>query len=211
VTATTTGNGREATIILPERRRVVLEAHIRGLTPLIVHRFGERAIRGIQIGQGPEAKPKKEPRNPQRDFEEALYKLGQDEHGHERYGFPSMGIKKAMVLAGQRFGDEKGTELYGVMTIPGEFVEIESPNPPRMRTDRTLYQGKTLDLAYRPEFNPWEMHIRIIVNIGLYTVEKVVNLLDMAGTSVGIGNWRIDKKGTFGTWEIVTVKDTGES
>lgn len=192
------------TVQIPEFRRVHVQARIRGLTPLIVNRYSEAKMKQMQEGQGGAAKTKKPPREPEREFQDAQYRLADGGHG-----FPAIGVKKSMVLAGQRFGDEKGTELYGALTIPGEFVRIESPNPPRMRSDRVVLSGasRTSSIAYRPEYSPWETIVPIAFNATFISLDQVINLLSIAGFSVGIGDWRVDKKGNFGTWEVVEVRE----
>jgi hypothetical protein len=189
---------------IPPFQRIRIEARIRGLTPLIVHRQSERSIEEMERKQQGSAKTKKAPREPEREFEEAQYRL--DDGGH---GFKSIGVKLSMVIAGQRFGDEKRTELYGALTIPGEFLRIESPKPPRMRTDPVTLSGasRTKSLAYRPEYWPWEMTVPIVFNATFISLDQVINLLTMAGQSVGIGDWRVDHAGNFGTWEVIDIQE----
>lgn len=189
---------------IPAFRRMHIEARVRGLTPLICHRYSEANMQAMEAAQQGAAKTKKPPRDPEREFQDAQYRLPDGGHG-----FPAIGVKKAMVLAGQRFGDEKGTELYGALTIPGEFLRLESPNPPRMRTDRVVLSGasRTASLAYRPEYWPWETVVPIAFNATFIGLDQVINLLSMAGFSVGIGDWRVDKKGNFGTWEVAEVRE----
>lgn len=206
----TATNGVQATVPaakqvqIPQLRRVFIEARIKGVTPLICHRYSETNLQSMQDAQGGAAKTKKPPRDPEREFQEAQYHLPNGDHG-----FPAIGIKKSMVLAGQRFADEKGTELYGALTIPGEYLAIESPNPPKMRTDRVVLSGasRTASIAYRPEYWPWEIAVPISFNATFISLDQVINLLSIAGFSVGIGDWRVDKKGNFGTWEVVDVRE----
>jgi hypothetical protein len=190
-------------IAIPEFRRAYIEAKIQGLTPLICHRYSEAEREKMEAAQQGAAKTKKPPREPDREFQEAQYRL--QDGGH---GFPAIGIKKAMVLAGQRFGDEKGTELYGAFTIPGEFLRLEIAAEPRMRADRVVLSGasRTASIAYRPEYWPWAITVPIAFNATFISLDQIVNLLTMAGMSVGIGDWRVDKKGNFGTWEVADVR-----
>jgi len=189
---------------IPQLRRVHIEAQIVGLTPLICHRYSEANMQAMEAAQQGAAKTKKPPREPEREFQDAQYRLPDGGHG-----FPAIGIKKAMVLAGQRFGDEKGTELYGALTIPGELLPVVSPHPPRMRTDRVVLSGpsRTASLAYRPEYWPWTITVPIAFNATFISLDQVINLLSMAGFAVGIGDWRVDKKGNFGTWEVGDVRE----
>lgn len=191
------------TIIIPPVERQWIEVRVRGSAPLICHRYSERAQDAMAKAQQGAAKSKKPPREPEREFQDAQYRLPDGRHG-----FPAIGIKRAMVSAGQRFAAERSTELFGAFTIVGELLPIESPREPSMRTDRVVIGGasRTTSLAYRPQYDPWEMVIPLVVNVSFVSVDQIINLLTLAGFSVGIGDWRPERKGPFGTWEIVDMR-----
>jgi hypothetical protein len=205
---TATRNGKETTgqatgdariVLLPARNIQRWEVRIVGETPLITHRFGEDAIQAIQDAQGGAAKTKKPPRDPRREFEQGMYRLPDG-----GYGFPAAGVKLAMTIAGQREAGEKRTELMGRISIASEHLEIISDRPPEMRTDRVRLSGMAgvTSLAYRPVFWPWSMLVPIRFNANTIQLDQVLNILDIAGFSVGIGDWRVDRKGTFGQFSV---------
>lgn len=187
-----------STVFIPELRMARINVRVKGVTPLITHRFSEDVMEKMARDQQGEAKVKKPPRNPQAEFEAACYRT--PEGG---YGFPAAGVKKAMVTAGQRFAGEKGTELYGAFSIPVELLELECGEP-RMREDRVVLSGmsRTSSIAYRPAFFPWGMVIPVFFNADFITAGSLVNLLRLAGQSVGIGDWRVEKKGSFGQFDV---------
>lgn len=189
-------------LTVPTIERVTLRARIEGTTPLIVNRMSEAKIEAIEKSQAGAAKTKKPPRDPHAEFAGAQYRLADGGHG-----FPGGGVKRAMVTAGQRFADEKGTELLGAFTVPAELLRIVADADPRMRTDRVVLAGpsRTTSVAYRPEYWPWAMDVPLIVNVSFIPVDRVINLLQIAGISVGLGEWRVEKKGTFGQFEVVEV------
>ena len=112
---------KENTISIPKLEKEYITVTIRGVTPLIVHRFSLSVQRAIEEAQQGAAKLKKAPRTPDKEFDEAIYRTADGGHG-----FPAIGVKKAMVTAGQRFGDEKGTELFGSFSIPVELLRIDT-------------------------------------------------------------------------------------
>ena len=120
-------------------------------------------------------------------------------------GFPAAGIKKAMVAAAMRVTEAKGTWVRAVLNVEGEqgtgLVAIDSPAP-KMRTDHVVQAGRG-NLRYRPAFFPWKMLVPITFNTDQITANNVVNLLQQAGFSIGIGDWRPEKNGQFGTFEVV--------
>lgn len=192
----------ESRIEIPQLRMARIEVRIQGLTPLITHRFSEDVMQKMADDQQGKAKVKKAPRNPQAEFEAACYRTPGG-----RYGFPAAGVKKAMVTAGQRFAGERGTELYGAFSIPVELLTLECSEP-RMREDRVVLSGmsRTSSIAYRPEFMPWAATIPLTFNADFITADQLVNLLRLAGFSVGLGDWRVEKKGSFGQFEIASVE-----
>jgi hypothetical protein len=192
-------------LVIPKRNQQTFQVRIVGMTPLITHRFGEDAIAEIERSQQGQARDKKPPRDPEREFEQAQYVLERDAEGKPiRWGFPAAGIKLAMTIAGQREAGEKRTELMGRLSIPAEFLEIITPTPPIKRTDRVRLSGMSgvTSLAYRPEFSPWSMIVPVRFNANSISLDQVVNILDLAGSSVGIGDWRVDKKGVHGQFEV---------
>ena len=118
-------------IEIPEIQLGRLLVTLDGATPLITHRFGERARKAIEDKQQGAPRTAKPPRDPEAELRDALYVLGA-----ERYGFPAAGIKKALVAAGGRFADEQMTVLRGVVNVLGDLLEIRAP-PPRMRYSPT--------------------------------------------------------------------------
>ena len=190
------------TVTIPALRMARINVRIKGVTPLITHRFSEDVLEKMAAEQQGAAKVKKPPRDPEAECASACYRTPEG-----RYGFPAAGVKKAMVTAGQRFAGEKGTELYGAFSIPVELLELEC-GAPRMREDRVVLGGmsRTSSIAYRPEFTPWETVVPLLFNADFISADQLVNLLRLAGFSVGIGDWRVEKKGSFGQFEVAEVK-----
>jgi hypothetical protein len=65
---------------------------------------------------------------------------------------------------------------------------------------RTSGMARTPDVRFRPEFTTWSA--RFVVQYSeLMSNETVIDLVDRAG-SVGVGEWRPEKNGSFGTFEV---------
>jgi hypothetical protein len=193
-------------IEIPEIRRVRMQVTIEGVTPLICHRFGERAIEKMEAVQVHAAKLKKEPRDPEADFKDAMYHPNGDVN---RHGFPAGGVKKALVCAGGRFADETMTVLRGVIQIPAFLLDIEAPYP-EMRKDPTRLSNGAANLAYRPGYSPWKMKVPVEFNETMISQAQVLNLFQLAGFSIGLGDWRPEKNGTFGQFQIAGAEVVGE-
>lgn len=188
----------ERTIEIPEIKLDRITVNVVGTSPLLTNRFGENAITSIENKQQKKAKGVKEARDPHAEFVEKLHviKAGRSDLDGT-FGYPSIGIKKCLVVAGGRFADEKMTHLRGAINILGSLIEIKSPAP-TMRTDTVRLQGGVTSIAYRPQFWPWEMEIPVVFNTGIIGPAQILNLFQIAGFAVGFGAWRPELNGVFG-------------
>ena len=159
----------EKTIEIPRIKLRKMVVSIEGQTPLLTNRFGERAVDLIEAKQQKKAKGAKEARVPEQEFMDALHVISEGQ-----FGFPAVGIKKSLVVAGGRFADEKMTHLRGLINVMGDLIPIDAPEP-KMRRDTVRLQGGVTSIAYRPMFMPWSMDIPIVYNWRSADFELVSN------------------------------------
>lgn len=184
----------EVAVSLPTFK--AFEMRIRGLTPLIPNRFGETAIEKLEERQAKSgSRAKLDPRNPEAEFRDGIYL---DDEG--RHCFPGAGIKKAIVTGAMRATEIKGTEARVAFAIPADLIPIIGPEP-RMRRDHVVRAGSG-NIAYRPEYSPWEMTFPVRLYEPVMSLTEFLHAVTMAGFGVGIGNWRPEKNGPFGTFEV---------
>lgn len=62
----------------------------------------------------------------------------------------------------------------------------------------------TADIRYRPEFKHWRVKLPIKYNADKISLEQLVNLFNLAGFGVGVGEWRPEKDGQYGMFHVVT-------
>lgn len=169
--------------------------HLVGTSPLICHRFAEKAKRQMLDKQMKKAVGPKSAKDPEVDYQDSLYPMPDG----DGYGFPAIAFKASMV-GSARFLGLKMTEMRGAFHVPGELVRIIGE--PQMREDMVRLQGNTADIRYRGQFDPWEVHLTIRYNAGFISQEQLANLLVTAGFSQGIGEWRPERDGSNGMWEL---------
>jgi hypothetical protein len=185
-----------------------LRVPIVGTAPLIVHRFSEKAKRQMLDNMQGRKSPK-EAKNPEAEYEAAFYRT--DEGG---YGFPVIAFKAATVGAARFYGKSVS------MTALRQFVFFEAPfskeagqklapitGEPHMREDVTRVGMGGTDLRYRPEFTEWSTEVEVTFVKSMLTRESVLSLIEAGGMGVGIGEWRPEKKGDFGTYQIDETRD----
>lgn len=177
-----------------------LRVPILGTTPLIVHRFSEKAKRQmLDAMQG--KKTPKQPKNPDADYESAFYRFPDGSPD----AFPSSAFKLATVEASRFYGkDVTKVGLRQFVFVFGEgrheFVRIQGD--PTMREDVVRVGRGGTDLRYRPEFTDWRTVLEVTYVTSALTRDSVLSLIDAAGMGVGVGEWRPEKDGTFGTYRI---------
>jgi len=68
--------------------------------------------------------------------------------------------------------------------------------------------NRTKDLAFRPSVFPWKAELKITYHNGeaALSEDMTLRLLADAGQFVGVGAWRGEKGGTFGSFHIVEVR-----
>jgi hypothetical protein len=57
-------------------------------------------------------------------------------------------------------------------------------------------------MRYRPRFNEWGADFDLLINDALLGVDTAHRLLNEAGLSYGIGDFRPEKRGPFGTFRV---------
>jgi hypothetical protein len=178
-----------------EVRRVKL--HLTGTSPLITNKWSEKAKQLMLDKQMKRASKGKEAKDPEQAYRDALYTLPDGS-----YGFPAVAFKAAAVRAGT-YCDMKMTFLRGAFHVEGELVQIEGE--PQPREDMVRVGQGTADIRYRPEFPTWHTSVSIVYNSRAITVEQIVNLFNIAGFAVGIGEWRPERDGQYGRFEVTAA------
>lgn len=174
---------------------------IRGTAPLIVHRWDEKAKRAmLDAQQG--RKAVKQIRDPQADFEASLYRTD------DGYGFPTLGFKAAIVSAARFYGKSVTmTSLRQFLFMTGvpskDRSQILTPveGEPKMREDMVRV-GMGTDLRFRAEFLDWTAVLTVTYVRTSLSQSSVLSLIDAAGMGVGVGEWRPEKRGQNGTFEL---------
>lgn len=166
-----------------------------GDSPLICHRWSEKAKREMLGKQMKVAKAAKEAKDPERDYLDSLYR-----HPDGGYGFPAVAFKAAAVDACSHVADITKVEARGAFHVVGEFVKIEgAPSP---REDMVRIGMGTADIRFRGEFKDWRAEVAVRYNANVLSIDQIVNLFNTAGFAIGVGEWRPQKDGSFGMFHV---------
>jgi len=186
----------DTTVTLPPLRIETIRVTLIGDTPLIVHRWSEKAKKMMLDKQMKKASAGKEAKDPVQDFKDSLYILPDG-----GYGFPIIGFKAAAVTACTSIGGVTKVAARQAFHVDGEFARIEGDEP-TMREDMVRVGMGTADIRYRGEFKRWWTTISVKHNANVFSAEQVLNLFSTAGFAVGVGEWRPEKDGQFGRFHV---------
>lgn len=180
-----------------------INVRIEGKTPLLLHRFTDAAQQ--EASSGSRSSLNGDRGTPKEQAEESLY---YDEQ--KRIIFPQPNLFRCIIDAGKFFKNGKSK----VTTQKSSLI------PAAVALDKTYYEivhkeDWTVDtrpvripstggriLRHRPCFNDWA------INFSLELDEKVIGekllreIIDAAGNSIGLGDFRPDCKGPFGRFNV---------
>jgi len=190
----------------------VIEVEIRGISPLITHRFSEKAKEEMRAKQGRKLRGiVRPPKDPQAEFEAA--KHADPASGAE--GITCSAFKGALMTAAGYYRTIPVTQLKGCIFVLPDFqdqdgedcVRIEGKAQMREDTVRLAGPSAVTDLRYRPMYWPWSAVLRIQFDASMVSVDVILALLVRAGFSVGVGEWRPSsprsKTGWCGRWQVI--------
>lgn len=125
-----------------------------------------------------------------------------------RFGFPVTAIKKAAISSAFRNGMSRDkVSMQGAFFLCGEgeqqLCEIKFSELPSIRQDFVRVGMGTADIRYRPQFENWSMDLTIRYNEnGTLKLSEIINIINLGGQTNGIGEWRIEKSGQYGSFHV---------
>ena len=184
---------------------------IRGTSPMIQHAWTEKSLTMLRMtAQERKKQPKKE-REPEAEGMACAYRT---EDGN--IGLPILAFKASVIGAAHKdLGVEK-TLVRKAFFVPCRdkngvvAMEVDESEGMRIREDVVRVGANQTDLRYRPEFWPWRCQIKAVIDTELLNEQDVVNLVNRAGFSIGIGEWRPEKGGEYGRFEVDTTQPLEE-
>lgn len=170
------------------------------VSPLVMHQWTDKARRALREKHAGRKTKEREKRDPQAEADAATYKC---EDGTP--GIPAIAFKSSLISAAHKdLGIEKTLIRKAVFTgladpqqlLPITFERME------VREDLVRVGAGQPDLRYRPYFFNWKCSMVLQFEPSMVRIEDLLSLIDRAGLSVGIGEWRPEKGGEYGRFKI---------
>ena len=183
-----------------------VQVEIRGITPLLIHRFTEEAEQGKKT-----RRVEVKNRDPRDEATKNAY-IAND----GTYFFSAFSIPNAMGNAGANHkatGSRKSlrfvvpsairmaTDTITILNGSGPAKTFEVDSRPV-----TIPATKGRVMRHRPRFNQWGARFELEVDDDLLSEEMAHQLLSEAGQSIGIGDFRPEKRGPFGRFIVTEWK-----
>lgn len=197
----------DKTISLERVGRKTAIVPVVGTTPLITHRFSEKARKQLLESLNKKKVKNKEEKDPVAEYEASIYRLPDG-----RPGFPAVGFKAAIIGACRHFDSKSMAQGKLSIFVHGEGSEQLIPlvGEPEMREDYVRYGRSSTDIRYRAMFWPWSAQLRITYMTSFLDLDGLIALVDAAGLG-GVGEWRPSapnsSTGSYGMFEVNTNED----
>lgn len=173
---------------------------IKGTSPLIQHRFDEKARKQIRDKKLGKKTKNRDILDAEQEFRSAMHLTD-----HDEYGIPLTAFKASLIGAAHKdIGIEKTLvkkSLY-IQSDDSNMVIPMKTEDPVMREDYVKVGMSGTDLRYRPEFRNWSVDIEMIYNAENLKPEDILTLVDLAGFGVGLHEMRPEKGGEYGRFEV---------
>jgi hypothetical protein len=187
-------------IVLPRMDIQKMTIRLVGDSPLICHKWSEKAKKEMLDKQMKKAKPAKDAKDPEKDYEDSLYP-----HPDGGHGFPAVAFKAAAVDACSHVDGITKVEARGAFHVDGELLKIEGE--PSMREDMVSIGMGTADIRYRGQFVEWTVDVPIRFNAAVLSAEQIIHLFNIAGFGIGVGEWRPQRDGSNGLFHVMSNKE----
>lgn len=197
-------NKEPTAIIIQPIKKGILNVKVGAIegSTLISHRLTDEAVSkfmGREVGKT----TKKELRDYDAEYNSCFY-LTED----KKYGFPSGGFLASMLDACVALGIAK-TQIKRSVRLLGDIYELKFKKVNK-RIDHPRRSGRnsTPDTRYRPEFVDWSCNLIIQYDMNQISPDQIINLINQAGFSSGIGDWRPSAPKSSGSHGMFKVLKT---
>ena len=192
-------NTRNTVVAIKKPSYIKIGVEVAGTAALIQNNFSQKAVEEM-LSKHMGRSVQREKKNPRQLLRDAMIVNTDD-----RISIPPVAIKKGMKSGSAAVKGVKGTHLnVGLFVIGGSLPITYDRIENRMDIVRTSGIGRTPDIRFRPSFLDWKARLIIKFSDVTFATETVIDLLGRAG-DVGVGEWRPEKSGSFGTFELSRI------
>lgn len=180
---------------------VQLAVRLKGETPLLMHRWSQKAIMEM-VGKMVGLPVPKMPKDLTAEYEASYYR-----NTNGAVAMPCR-IVKACIIEGAigTFGVTSKAELKRGLRVLGYTSPLKMPRP--MRADHRIASNNgSPDMRARAVI-PQGYHFDVVLQFGTQlTPDKVISALESAGALIGLCDWRPERGGDYGTFGVEVLPE----
>lgn len=182
------------------------KVRIKGLTPYMQHRMDDRKLAEWEKFRGPIIERSDVSKE---DAVRAEYHCYRNDEG--QCFIPSEQLRGALIGAGTFIKSKVGTRSKSMKSIVAAFVlpepdEIIIPNYDTIdRRSAVNKNVKARIMVIRPKWSQWQAEFTLKVMEDSITTETITQLINYAGSYVGIGSYRPTSNGQFGRFAVEQI------
>ena len=168
-----------------------------GLTPLVIHKFSEKAKLQIKQTQSEGSRAKSKKVREPKDFEET-YQSARHLSLEGWDGIPASAFKSAMISACRSTDFVMTRAKQAILHIEADGEDATEKGTGLVRIYGTpendirpaTNDNGSIDMRARPMFREWSAVVRVRFDGDMLSLESIANLLSRAGQQVGVGEGR---------------------
>lgn len=183
--------------------------NIVGISPMIMHRFDQKAWRELLLPSQAKNRAEKAmslKHDPIAEFRGALY-LCRNPNAPTAIHVPSGSFHNALGQAAIDIPGAAKSEIKRLTTVVDETVHLYGMPLLGCHMVRNSGINGAPDVRTRPIFREWACQITFKFIADLVKEKQLLALLAAAGHIVGIGDWRGQKGGPFGRFRLCSEND----
>lgn len=179
----------------------IINVELTGVTPLLMHRFA-----GAEEVENPKTK-RKTTTTKENDVNDTLYKLP-----NGKLYQPSESIRQAMVEAGKAFKQGKSNRSKVIASFVQVRPEAIVHDEQKWTTDRravVIPSTRGRVMRNRGRLDKWKLKFQLyILDSDEVSPNECKDILEYAGKYMGIGDYRPQKRGMYGTFTVTSFQES---
>lgn len=187
------------------------DIHVVGLSPLILNRMSEKAMRELLSPAKKLSKSEKESRPkhyPLEEYRSSAYIYRNDEDQPTRLKMLTTAFKGAIRSVATDMPGAAKSQIGRLTYIEGEFVPVFGKPKMLMSAVRSAGMNKVPDIRTRAIVPAWAARFSLRFTKPILNEKVIGELVAAAGIMRGIGDWRPEKgSGNFGQFRMAEPDD----
>ena len=196
-------------IVINEIETEVVKFNVVGTSPLIMHRFASKAWQELLFPSPEKNKAERAQtlkHDPLAEYRECMYR-NRDAKRQTLFHLPNGMFHGAMTSAAIDMPGAKRAQMERLTRVTDVNIDLYGVPQMFMAMVRNSDMARTPDVRTRAIFPQYACSVSVRYVRGMITQRAIANLFGAAGFIVGIGDWRPQRGGPYGSYRLVADND----